>query len=358
MASSLTLNRFYDIMPFCLRGNRSGVRAMWRGFILTLLIASTLWIGCGERGEMEAREGAVFGLVRDALSGEPVAEAEVRLGDKSCMTGPDGMFRFEHVPYSPGLKLEVSAPGYETYVDEIPLDRPELELTIELTRKKGIVFGWVKDGVSKAPVPGVEVKLDGESHTTDQDGNFFFLDVPYSPDLRIEIDAPHYKPYSERVSLDKPELELSIYLERDFDEQREVEGMIAELERLISSDDPNVIPQLKGFFSRDYRASDDENTTFVVSLGLIPKNYEDIFPCLSSVFKKYDDVRFKFSEIKAEATTAYLARAKMLLTIHVRKVDKEEEVEVDLKCTLSLKRREGDWKISGWKLDEIIEIRQ
>lgn len=222
---------------------------------------------------------------------------------------------------------------------------------------KGIVFGWVKDGVTGEPIPGVEVRLEGESSVTRDDGNFYFLDVTYSDKLTLEVIAPHYKPYREQISLNQPELEQVIRLDRDFDAQEEVERMVERLEELIASDDPEKIPELKGLFSRDYRASEDEATTFVVSLGLIPKNYDDIFPCISSVFKKYDDVKFDFSEIKVSASTAYRAKARMLLTIHVRKVEKEEEMEADVKCTLFLKRWEGDWKISGWKLNEILEIR-
>jgi hypothetical protein len=223
---------------------------------------------------------------------------------------------------------------------------------------KGTIYGWVKDTTSKEPIPNAQVTLKDLSTTTDQDGNFYFLDVEYSDNLPLKVSAAHYKPYSESINLNQSELSRVIYLERDFDAQKEIETVIGRIEELIASDDPDNIPALKSLFSRQYEASNDDATIFVVSLGLIPKNYEDIFPCVSSIFKKYDEIKFDFSDIKVKAPTAYRGQAKMMLTIHVKKVEKEEIAEVDLKCTMSLSRGAGDWKISRWKLDEIIEIRQ
>jgi len=223
---------------------------------------------------------------------------------------------------------------------------------------KGIVYGWVKDETSKEPIPNAKVTLRDETATTDQDGNFYFTDVEYSEGLNLEVSAPHYKPYSESITLKKPELSRVIYLKRDFDPQKEIESLIDRVETLIASDDPKDIPELKSLFSKQYKASDDDATTFVVSLGLIPKNYDDIFPCVSSIFKKYDEIKFDFSNIRVTAPTAYQADARMSLTISVKKAEEDKKAEVDLKCTLSLVRGSGDWQISSWKLNEIIEIRQ
>ena len=223
---------------------------------------------------------------------------------------------------------------------------------------KGIVYGWVKDEASKEPIPNAQVTLKGETATTDQDGNFYFTDVEYSEQINLEVSAPHYKPHSESIALNKPELSRVIYLKRDFDPQKEIESLIDRVEMLIGSDDPKNIPELKSLFSRQYKASDDDATTFVVSLGLIPKNYDDVFLCVSSIFKKYDEIKFDFSNIKVVAPTAYRADARMSLTIGVKKAEEDKKAEVDLKCTLSFVRGSGDWQISSWKLNEIIEIRE
>src|SRR5664279_3670555 len=84
-----------------------------------------------------------FIVVRDA-NDKPVRAASVVLhtvnkdgtqakGGLQLKTGGEGNAGIDGIPYGP-LRIQVLAPGFQTYGDDYQIDRPELEITVKLKR--------------------------------------------------------------------------------------------------------------------------------------------------------------------------------------------------------------------------------
>jgi hypothetical protein len=88
-----------------------------------LFVAASLL--CGDPGQATGTGGTIRGTVTDP-SGAVVANAEVTLKNsvsgytQSVKTGPDGTFRLVNIPPNQ-YQLEVTAPGFQTYTQDVPL---------------------------------------------------------------------------------------------------------------------------------------------------------------------------------------------------------------------------------------------
>lgn len=84
-----------------------------------------------------------FLVIKDD-SGKPVRNAGVVMhpvnksgqqsrGGYELKTDPDGKASFDGVPYGP-LRVQVLAPGFQTFGDDYQVDKPQMQITVKLKR--------------------------------------------------------------------------------------------------------------------------------------------------------------------------------------------------------------------------------
>jgi Carboxypeptidase regulatory-like domain len=85
-------------------------------------------------------------LVLKDYNGKPIRNAAVVLhpvsakgkqakGGLELKTDDDGKTNIDGIPYGP-LRVQVLAPGYQTFGEDYQIDKPELEITVKLKRPK------------------------------------------------------------------------------------------------------------------------------------------------------------------------------------------------------------------------------
>jgi len=86
-------------------------------------------------------------LVGKDYNGKPIRHAgvvlhpvkkngEQSLGGMELKTDNDGRTHIDGIPYGP-LRVQVLAPGFQTFGEDYQIDKPELEITIKLKRPGG-----------------------------------------------------------------------------------------------------------------------------------------------------------------------------------------------------------------------------
>lgn len=87
-----------------------------------------------------------FVVLKD-YNGKPVRNAAVVLhpvsrkgiqdkGGMELKTDNDGRTNIDGIPYGP-LRIQVLAPGFQTFGEDYEINRPDLEITVKLKRPKG-----------------------------------------------------------------------------------------------------------------------------------------------------------------------------------------------------------------------------
>jgi hypothetical protein len=130
------------------------------------LILSTVIIllGVGMMGRARAQEveGPMsdlrFVVLKD-YNGKPVRNAAVVLhpvgktgqqskGGLELKTDNDGRTNIDGIPYGP-LRVQVLAPGFQTFGEDYQIDKPELQITVKLKRPKGQYSSYGNQGDAK-----------------------------------------------------------------------------------------------------------------------------------------------------------------------------------------------------------------
>jgi hypothetical protein len=118
-------------------------RAAFLGVALLVLATSAL---AQKDADNEPTATMNFLILKDD-NGKPVRNASVIMhpvnsrgkqerGDLELKTDPEGKSSFEGIPYGK-LRVQVLAPGFQTYGEDFLIDREKIELTIKLKRPKG-----------------------------------------------------------------------------------------------------------------------------------------------------------------------------------------------------------------------------
>ncbi|HEY6769547.1 MAG TPA: carboxypeptidase-like regulatory domain-containing protein [Candidatus Sulfotelmatobacter sp.] len=113
------------------------------GLVLVLLSTAAL---AQKDTDNEPTATLSFQIVKED-SGKPVRNASVIMhpvsthgkqerGGLELKTDPEGKSSFEGIPYGK-LRVQVLAPGFQTYGEDFEVDRPKMELTIKLKRPQG-----------------------------------------------------------------------------------------------------------------------------------------------------------------------------------------------------------------------------
>jgi outer membrane protein OmpA-like peptidoglycan-associated protein len=173
--------------------------------------------------------GSIFGVVRDAQTGNPVPNAtvSVRNSDKRpVQTDAEGKFTTS-IPQGYAV-LELEAEGYDakTRVVEIQArDKAELEFTMMPRAVYGSVQGKLTDAATGEPVSG-EIRVAGESEWTKSDAKGAFqLDQVPQGRVQLETRAKNYQPQTVIAQVTAGETaKKSVSLEKD---QSSLQGVLS-----------------------------------------------------------------------------------------------------------------------------------
>lgn len=106
---------------------RSEGPASWRTMVSAVALAVSL-AACGGSDNDSApppadpgARGSLSGVITNAQTGEPVADAQVRVGTLSVRTGSDGTFTLTNVGVTDRAVVTVSAPGYAEAFEVTPV---------------------------------------------------------------------------------------------------------------------------------------------------------------------------------------------------------------------------------------------
>jgi hypothetical protein len=119
---------------------------------LLLACAAAMLVGLGLAGLAWAQNDEApssnlrFVVVRD-YNGKPVRNAAVVLhsmnrkgkqssGGLELKTDNNGRANIDGIPYGP-LRVQVLAPGFQTFGEDYKIDKPELEITVKLKHPEG-----------------------------------------------------------------------------------------------------------------------------------------------------------------------------------------------------------------------------
>jgi hypothetical protein len=71
------------------------------------------------------------------------------MGGMELKTDNDGKTNIDGIPYGP-LRVQVLAPGFQTFGEDYEIDRPKLEITVKLKRPKGQYSEGNQAGTNKS----------------------------------------------------------------------------------------------------------------------------------------------------------------------------------------------------------------
>ena len=112
-----------------------------------------------------------FLVVRDE-NGKPIRDAAVVLhpvndagkqerGGFELKTDPDGKTSYDGVPYGK-LRIQVLAPGFQTYGDDYDVSEPNLDITVKMKRPAG-QYSIYEDHPAQSPPANKDQKPPDES---------------------------------------------------------------------------------------------------------------------------------------------------------------------------------------------------
>jgi hypothetical protein len=114
------------------------------GVLLAALIVVT---SAGAQRDVDEPTAVLNFLVLKQDNGKPVRSAAVIMhpvnprgkqgrGGMELKTDPEGKSSFEGIPYGK-LRVQVLAPGFQTYGEDFEVNQPKMEITIKLKRPQG-----------------------------------------------------------------------------------------------------------------------------------------------------------------------------------------------------------------------------
>jgi hypothetical protein len=116
------------------------------GAAAVLLLATSSVVLAQKDKDVEPTCWIYFTVVKDD-NGKPVRNAAVVMhpvnaggkqerGGMELKTNPDGKADFDGVPYGK-LRVQVLAPGFQTYGEDFDIDKDKAEITVKLKRPQG-----------------------------------------------------------------------------------------------------------------------------------------------------------------------------------------------------------------------------
>ena len=181
--------------------------------------------------EEDSRSGMVSGIITDAKTGNPIQGVTVSLSNQTVTTGVDGRYVFTEVRYSDNHKLMVMGMDHQPKMKPFKLKAEQSQLNLSLDPKYGAVSGVISDGTTQNPIQGAVVTLLGKTMTTEVDGKYNFIGIPYSANLSLTIVATDYQPKTENFQLREPRVGLNIRLMSATDPRMEIVQFLSASQR-------------------------------------------------------------------------------------------------------------------------------
>jgi Carboxypeptidase regulatory-like domain len=111
--------------------------------VILLLVFGTRWAGAYPNDDDGPMSDLRFIVVKD-YNGKPVRNAAVILhpvnrkgkqsrGGLELKTDGEGRTNIDGIPYGP-LRIQVLAPGFQTFGEDYQIDKPEVQITVKLKR--------------------------------------------------------------------------------------------------------------------------------------------------------------------------------------------------------------------------------
>ncbi len=126
--------------------------AMKKSFLIVLALAIILGLcmlrlARAQDDDYDGPMSQLRFLVLKDYNGKPIRNAAVVLhpvnsrgkqakGGMELKTDDDGKTNIDGIPYGP-LRVQVLAPGFQTFGEDYQIDKPELEITVKLKRPTG-----------------------------------------------------------------------------------------------------------------------------------------------------------------------------------------------------------------------------
>lgn len=126
-------------------GTRTVTRVGVTGVVLAMLALTG--IAVGQKDKEEEPTSWMYFLIVKEDNGKPVRNAAVIMhsvnpkgkqerGGMELKTDAEGKANFDGVPYGP-LRVQVLAPGFQTYGEDYTVDKAKMEITIKVKRPQG-----------------------------------------------------------------------------------------------------------------------------------------------------------------------------------------------------------------------------
>ena len=312
----------------------------------------------GEESEQTPAEkapqfGTVSGIITDIKTGKPIQGVTVSLLDQKVETGIDGSYVFTEIRYSDSHKLIVRGIDHQPKMTPFKLRVEQVQLNISLDPKFGAVSGVILDGTTHNPIPGATVKLLDRTITTEANGKYNFIGVPYSENLSLMIIATDYQPKTESFELRIGRVGLNVSLTPLTNTEAEINQFLERFSALIESLDMSKLGTIQGLFSETYLASDDPVTLIGLAAGVIPATFGEVIPTITAVFEKYNALQFQFNKIQVEVTNSRQASARLTLHIISEQGPRPDRKEMIVDCQMDFRKEDSGWKIVFWQLFNI-----
>ena len=135
--------------------------------LVSLMVAALAIPAVSKKKKEDPLATLTFVILRDE-NGKPVRNASVVLhpveedgkqarGGLELKTSPEGTASYEGVPYGK-LRVQVLAPGFQTYGEDYDISQPEMSITIKLKRPGGQYSIYDSNPHTKDNTPGVQEK--------------------------------------------------------------------------------------------------------------------------------------------------------------------------------------------------------
>jgi hypothetical protein len=156
----------------------------WYSLILVVPIIALLVMALSSGDDSQ---DGLTGVVRDAITGDPVSGAVVSTANATATTNGDGAFSIADLT---ATTIQISREDYAS--TQVAITSPDLEYDVAL--RPTTVHGTVKNEENGDPIEGVSVAAKGPDGTTvttvtDSDGKFILENVPEGASVTVTFEG-------------------------------------------------------------------------------------------------------------------------------------------------------------------------
>ena len=222
--------------------------------------------------------------------------------------------------------------------------------------KSGDISGIVTNDETGEPVENATVNLDSKVVLADANGKYIVQEIPFSDRIEISVTATDYREYNTNILLDQPLLIFDISLVPVNSTTDQILEVLESLSQDIAALDPNRISAIQSLFSVDYVAASDPAsdlvTIFAISRGVVPPDFNGIPDAVLTIVEKYDKLEFKFvdPDVEFEGDTASVIMQFEVYAETKPEPEPAKKWEIIIEGRLDLRKENGDWKITFWRL--------